>query len=382
MGPCLCAPVGLENAMTDIMRWVLLAVVVIHGLLHLMGFAKAFQFAELPQLTQPISKPMGLVWLVAAFVMLSLVLTPPRAFWLVGLVAISLSQLVIVSSWRDAKFGTLANVIVLLAVVYGFVSQGPTSARAAYAADERALLSPGPAGLVTEADLQSVPTPVQRYLRLTGSVGQPRIFNFRAAWKGRIRGGVDEPWMPFTAQQLNTYSPTPTRLFLMAAVMKGLPVDVFHRFIGEAATFQVRVLSVATVVDAKGPEMNRGETVTIFNDLCLLAPSMLLDRSIRWQSIDSHAARAFFTRGAQTVSAELRFDDQGKLVDFLSDDRSRASADGTSFTGLRWSTPVRDFRQFGERRVHTFGEAKWHDPAGTYAYGEFELQNIEFNVAE
>ena len=364
------------------MRWVLLAVLLIHGLIHLMGFAKAFGFAELPQLTQAISKPMGLVWLLAAFMMLALVLTPPRAFWIVGLVAITLSQVVIVSSWSDAKFGTLANVIVLLAVVYGFVSQGPTSARAAFAADARALLAPGAAQVVTEADLQSLPPPVQQYLRVTGSVGQPRVFNFRATWKGRIRGSATEPWMPFTAQQFNTYGALPTRLFLMDAVMKGLPVDVFHRFVDEAATFQVRVLSVATVLDAKGPEMNRSETVTIFNDLCLLAPAMLIDRSIRWEPIDAKSARGFFTRGAETVSAELRFDDKGEFVDFLSDDRSRASADGKSFTRLRWSTPVRDFRPFGERRVPVFGETKWHDPAGTFAYGEFELQHIAFNVAE
>ncbi len=164
--------------------------------------------------------------------------------------------------------------------------------------------------------------------------------------------------------------------------MKGLPVDVFHRFIGDAATFQVRVLSVATVVDAKGPEMNRSETVTIFNDLSLLAPSMLLDRSIRWEPIDAKTARGIFTRGAETVSAELRFDEKGELVDFISDDRSRASADGKSFTQVRWSTPLRDYRAFGERRVPIFGETKWHDPAGTFTYGEFELQHVDFNVAE
>lgn len=33
---------------------------------HLMGFEKAFEYAELPQLTRPISWPLGLVWLAAA----------------------------------------------------------------------------------------------------------------------------------------------------------------------------------------------------------------------------------------------------------------------------------------------------------------------------
>jgi hypothetical protein len=136
---------------------------------------------------------MGVAWLLAAVTMLSLVVTPPRAFWIVGLGGVVLSQVVIIASWSDAKFGTIANAIILLAVVYGFVSQGPTSARAAFAADTTALMGAGPAGPVTEADLEAVPVLVRQYLRFTGSVGKPRIFNFRATWKGRIRGAATEP---------------------------------------------------------------------------------------------------------------------------------------------------------------------------------------------
>ena len=47
-------------------RIVLAAIVVVHGLIHLMGFAKAFGLAALPALTQPISRSMGVVWLSAA----------------------------------------------------------------------------------------------------------------------------------------------------------------------------------------------------------------------------------------------------------------------------------------------------------------------------
>src|SRR5229473_2026019 len=48
------------------MRWIPIALLGVHGLIHLMGFAKAFGYADLPQLTQPISRAWGVVWLVAA----------------------------------------------------------------------------------------------------------------------------------------------------------------------------------------------------------------------------------------------------------------------------------------------------------------------------
>jgi len=81
--------------------------------------------------------------------------------------------------------------------------------------------------------------------------------------------------MEFHAEQYNFYLGIPSRLFFMDATMKGLPVDVFHRFVGSAATFRVRLLSLITMVSAKGPVMDRGETVTLFNDMCVLAPSLL-----------------------------------------------------------------------------------------------------------
>ena len=47
------------------MRWIVLVLLAVHGLIHLMGFAKASGYAQLPQLTQPISREMGLLWLAA-----------------------------------------------------------------------------------------------------------------------------------------------------------------------------------------------------------------------------------------------------------------------------------------------------------------------------
>ena len=115
------------------MRWIFVAVMAVHGLIHLMGFLKAFALAELPQLTLPISRGMGAVWLAAAVLVLAsavTVVTWPRGWWLLGGAALVVSQLVIVTAWGDAKAGTAANVILLLAVGYGFLTQGPWSFRA------------------------------------------------------------------------------------------------------------------------------------------------------------------------------------------------------------------------------------------------------------
>jgi hypothetical protein len=368
------------------MRWVLFSVVVLHGLIHFLGAAKAFGLAELPQLRQPISHAMGLVWLAAAGLMLAsaiALVAAPRWYWLLGAAALVTSQLAIGSAWSDAKFGTLANVVVLLGVAFGFVSEGPVSLRAEYRAQVREALARAPAArpLLGEEDLRNLPAPVRAYLRASGAVGQPQVGALRATWRGRIRAGASEPWMSFRAEQLNVYEErAPTRLFFMDATMKHLPIDVFHRFVGDAATFRVRLLSAFTMVDAKGPEMDRAETVTLFNDLCILAPSRLVDPAIRWEAIDAHRARARYTRGKETIAAELVFDDAGELVDFVSDDRTAASADGKRFTPRRWRTPVQSHRTLGPRRVMSRAEARWVTASDDFAYLELELVDLAYDV--
>ena len=58
----------------------LVLLLVVHGLIHFMGFLKAFGLAEMPQLAGPISRPLGALWLAAGLAMLAAagLWTPPR----------------------------------------------------------------------------------------------------------------------------------------------------------------------------------------------------------------------------------------------------------------------------------------------------------------
>jgi hypothetical protein len=293
-------------------------------------------------------------------------------------VALFVSQLVIVSSWRDAWAGTAVNVVLLLVVAHGWLTEGPSSFHAQYERDVAAgLARTGDAPVVTEADLVRLPEPVQRYLRVTRAVGQPRVRNYRIRFSGRIRSGPAARWMPFTAVQ-QSFVDQPTRLFLMRASLFGVPVEAFHRLIDGHARMQVKAAGIVPIDDASGDEMDRAETVTLFNDMCLLAPGTLVGPEIAWQAVDASTARARFTHRGHTIAATLVFDGAGQLVNFFSDDRAR-SANGT-LTPMRFSTPVRDYRDFGPLRLAGYGEAHWHPPEGEYAYGEFTMVDVATNV--
>jgi hypothetical protein len=233
--------------------------------------------------------------------------------------------------------------------------------------------------LLTEADLAPLPEAVQRYIRLNGAVGRPRVQNFRARFHGQIRSGPRARWMRFTGEQHNFYD-QPSRLFLMDASMFGIPVQAFHRFLGPSATMRVKVASLVTIVDAKGPEMDEAETVTLFNDLCVFAPGVLIDPRIQWREIDAQSVGTSFTKLSHTVRAVLSFNDRGELTNFLAEGRGAQSADGKTFTKMPWSTPLGDYRDFGSHRLMTKGEGIWHAPAGEYSYVRFNIDAIDYNL--
>ena len=364
------------------MRWAFAVIVAIHGLIHLMGPAEAFGFADLPQLTHPVSRGMGLVWLAAAALTLAAVVALfvwRRRWWMIGAMALVVSQAAIFTSWSDAKAGTAANLLLLAGVAYGYFTQGPASFRAQFERDVSAgLARPIDAPPLGEADLAPLPDPVRRYLRATDMVGQPRIRNYRIRFRGRIRSGPGARWMPFEVDQ-HSFADRPTRLFWMRATMMGVPLDGLHRLANGRATMRIRPFGAFSIVDAAGPKMDQAESVTLFNDMCILAPGTLVDPAIAWEPLDARSAKARFTHAGHTIAATLYFDDQGLLRDFVSDDRL-ASPDGKTFKPWRFSTPVWDYRTFGPYRLAARGEARWHPPEGEYVYGEFEVLDVAYNL--
>lgn len=371
------------------MKYVFLFVVVVHGLIHVMGFTKAFNLASLEQLRAPIAQPLGILWLAATLLFLAsaaLLFAAPSWWWLPAGVAVVISQLVIVASWSDAKFGTIANLIVLVPVVVAGLGHAPGGFRAQYERDVASGLSnaPGQIPLVTEADLAHLPPSVQKYLRFAGVVGKPQVWNYRMRFGGEMRMSRTAPWMPIAADQQSFVEPA-TRFFIVEGAVSGVPFTGLHRYATNGATFQVRAASLVSMVDDKGPELNRAETVTLFNDMCLMAPALLIDRRIAWEEIDPQTVRATYTNAGNTISAVLFFDERGAITNFISDSRERSEERKSmglapSDPTMRWSTPVYEWRNFNGYMLPAKADAIWNLPDGEYAYAHFEILDVEYNV--
>ena len=236
------------------------------------------------------------------------------------------------------------------------------------------------AEILTEKDIQHLPEIVQKYLHYTGTIGKEKVLNFRAEFKGGIRSDSTEDYMPIKSVQYN-FTDQPTRLFYIVAKKKGIPAKGIHLYKDETAIMLVKIFGLFTVVDAKGKEMNQGETVTLFNDMCFMAPASLIDRNIEWKEIDNKTINAKFTNGNITIGATLFFNEEGELVNFLSNDRFETK-DGKIYKNYPWLTPVTGYINVNGYRLPSGAKLIYKHPDEDFCYGEFNLISIEYNCNE
>ena len=232
-----------------------------------------------------------------------------------------------------------------------------------------------PVPILTQRDVERLPAPVRRYVAMTGSVGRPLVTEIIMRFEATMYDAPGAPGMSGPVVQYVRFD-APHRLFLMTTRMKGMPVAVLHDFDRDHATMRVRIAGLLNVVDVDGPELTRTETVTILNDIAFFAPSRLADPRLVWTAIDDRRARVDFTLGANTISAELVFNEASELVDFISRDRGMLEKDG-SLTITRWTTPFGDYREFDGWRLASEGEAIWHRREGAFSYGHLRLLHYE-----
>jgi len=232
--------------------------------------------------------------------------------------------------------------------------------------------------ILTEADIQHLPEVVQKYLRYVGVIGKEKVINFRLEFEGGIRSNPGDDWMKLSSVQYNFFD-KPTRIFYIKARKMGIPAVGIHLYKNETAIMHIKLAGLFTVADAKGPEMNQGETVTVFNDMCFMAPATLIDKNIKWEPIDSLSVKAHFTNGSITISATLFFNETGELINFSSNDRYETK-DGKTYKNYPWITPVvGGYVEVNGYRLPKGAKVIYIHPEGEFCYGEFFLKNVEYN---
>ncbi|MDP9468250.1 MAG: hypothetical protein M3P32_05860 [Chloroflexota bacterium] len=240
---------------------------------------------------------------------------------------------------------------------------------------------PGDQSVVSGEELEELPATVQRYLGFMGVAGRPRVWSFRAQFRGRFWLRRELGWMSAVAWQYNS-APEIARVFVMRVRVGGIvPMVGCDTYLGGRGRMIGKVFNRLTVVDGHGEEFDIGELTTYLNDAVLLAPSMLLGPNTTWAEIDDRTFEVTLADAGRCVTGRVSIDESGAPSDFSTMDRFASLPSGLQ--RAEWHTPVQRWHSGNGRNLPGPVEAIWLLPDGPLPYvrGEFVPESLRYNVA-
>ena len=328
------------------MRIVLTFVFVIHGLIHFMGFAKAFDFGNMAQFTKDVGKPLGLIWLLtgALFVVSAILYVMKKDTWpILAIIAVVVSQILIFTVWKDAKFGTIANVIILSV---GIIGLGHSQFHKMVQKETEHLLQTVQfknTVVITANDITHIPEIIQKWMQSSGVIGQDKIVSVRLKQKGEMKTKPKGKWMPFTAEQyFNVENPA----FVWTTEVNFIPmVNMTGRdkLTNGEGSMLIKLANVIPVVNEVNNEKLNSAAMVRYLAEMVWFPSAALCDYVHWEAINANSVKATFTFNGKAVSGIYTFSDEGNFKSFEADRYYGGGKDATLET---WSIKAEGYKDF------------------------------------
>jgi len=362
-------------------RIVFAVMIILHGLIHLFGFLKEWNLAKVRQLTGEtliplsggLSKPVGILWLVVCLLFVSSAATyllKKEWWWMIAAIAIVLSQILISIYWKDAKFGTIANVVVLLAVI---LSYGAWSFDKMVEDELNSFLPENEnAEVVTEEMIDDLPPAVQKWLKRSNVIGKEIIQTVYLKQKGEMRTKPDGGWMSVDAEQYITTDPPG---FIWVADVKSSFMYLSGRdmYTEGNGHMLIELFSLIPVVDAKGEEIDQGALLRFLGEM-VWYPSAALNDYVAWDGIDANTARATMRYGGITASGTFKFNENGDFVSFEAD-RYYYRKEGSTLE--KWVITASDHSEFDGIRIPANLSVTWRLD-GDFTWYKLEIVEVKY----
>ncbi|MBL7872461.1 MAG: hypothetical protein JNM78_12665 [Cyclobacteriaceae bacterium] len=361
------------------MKVVFLIIVLLHGLIHLLGFVKGFELKEVKELTLPISKPLGIVWLAATILFLTygvLHVLNAKYAWLIGLVAVVLSQVLIILFWKDAKFGTIPNVIILAVSIVSF---GCYSFQKITQQETVQLLNKNLSienSTLNENDLSNLPEPVKKWLKNSGIIGKPFISYGKVTQIAEMQMKPEQDnWMTATAKQLTTID-NPAFIWSVDVKMNSLlnfqGRDKFDDGKGEML---IKMNSLFTIVNEHGEKLDEGTLQRYLGEMVWF-PSLALSPYITWEQIDENEAKATMTYTGTSGSGTFYFNSNGDVTKFSA---LRYKGNETNAKKYNWEMNILDYKTFKGIKVPAKMTSTWKLDDKDWTWLKMEVTDIKYN---
>jgi len=362
------------------MRIALIILIGIHGVIHLFGFLKAFKISEFNSISQPVSKNFGLVWLLAfiLFAITSILLLFQFSYWwLNGFLAVIASQVLIFIYWSDAKFGTIANLIILVSVIIAYSN---FSFKNKIAKERKELFKnsqPISEEVITKETISELPTVIQKWLAKTGTIGNGPIYNVYLAQELQLKLTPGQKnWNNGKAEQYFTINPPAFNWNIntkMNSILNVVGRDKFENGKGEMT---IRLLSLIPVADAKNSDKVDQATLQRYLAEIVWFPSASLSPHIQWEALGENSVKATMEYNGVKGSGEFHFDEKGNFKKFV----AMRYQDSNALEPREWTVIATKTEKRNGIKIPVECEANWNLESGKWTWLKLKITDIRYNV--
>src|SRR6056297_383486 len=364
------------------MRIALIILIGIHGIIHLFGFFKAYGISEFNAISQPISKTFGIFWFLAFLLLIFTVIlffVQSDYWWLSGFLAVIISQGLIFNYWSDAKFGTIANLVILISVI---ISYSSFSFKHKIAEERKGLFEnsePVSKKVISKETISEMPSIVQKWLINSGTIGKSPISNVHLIQKLQLKMKPEQSeWNNGTAEQYFTVQPPAFNWTITSQMSSILNVAGRDKYENGNGEMTIKLFSLITVANAKNHEKINQATLQRYLAETVWFPSASLSPYITWESLGENSAKATMEFKGAKGSGEFHFDETGNFKKFVAMRYQDINAEEPT----EWTVIATKTEERNEIKIPVECEASWTLESGKWTWLKLKLTEIKYNVKD
>ncbi len=374
------------------MKLFLFALLVAHGIAHLVGFVVPWRLlasADMPYKTTILAgridvgangiRLVGVLWLLVGAMTMGAAIAW-RLDWpdpmALTAAALLLSLPLCIVEWPLTKIGLAVDVVLLVALpVIAQDAWNQQSVLAMKQLDVGGLESVGPFA----PRLDDLPAPVARYFRHVLPRGVRNIASVELTQTGEML--VGNAWRPLRARQRYITNPPGFVWDARITMAPLIAVNVRDMYARGSGSMRAKALGIAPIVNQAGAaELDAGALHRYFAEAVWFPTALLPGPQLTWSPLDDRRALATLHDRHTKVTLEFRFNDADDVAEVFARDRF-AEHDGR-YEPRPWLVRCRNHQAFEGIRVPVDCEVEWQLERGPVAYWRGRVSSLRYTFSE
>lgn len=364
------------------MKIIFIILVLVHGLIHLLGFLKGSGLKDIKELKLEYSQGSAQIWLIASvlFVLFGIsYLLSFRYSWVIGFLTVMISTFLIITFWQDAKFGIIINFIVLLVVMvnfgsYLFENQFEKEKINILQANEKIKNE-----ILDKEKIKTLPKIVQLWINNSGILNRDIISVGKIIQKAKLKMKPEqEDWYEATAVQYSTVNVPAFVWFVDVKMNDFLFVYGRDKYENGKGSMIIKVNSLIKVVDEKGAKLDEGTMQRYLGEMVWL-PNVALSQYVEWKEINDTVAEATMSYKGINATGRFYFNKNGDVVKFQA---LRYMGNNPDAKKYNWVMTITDYKVFEGIKIPSQMFATWELENKNWTWIQLEVVDVKYNVAD